>query len=237
MSKRPAGNWSADLWSLMAPTYQAILGHPFLTGLSDGTLAPEAFAHFIVQDAHYLQEYARCLAIVGAKAQTPTDLAMFARHAAGAVEVESALHGSLQPDRSLPAVPAAPTTQAYTSYLLATAYGGSFAEGLAAVLPCYWIYAEVGNALSAHGSPDPSYQRWIDSYAGDEFAMLVREVLELVDRVGSELGPAERRRAQRHVQVTARYEWMFWDAAYRCERWPLPAVGGELSETGDRGRG
>ncbi len=94
---------------------------------------------------HYLHDYARALAVVGAKAPTHIDTVMFARHAAGAVEVELALHASLLPylglDAAAAATPVAPATRAYTSYLLATAYGGSFADGLAAVLPCYWIYA------------------------------------------------------------------------------------------------
>ena len=228
----------------MAPTYQAIREHPFLTGLSDGTLAPEAFAHYVAQDGLYLREYARCLAIVGGKAPNVADLAMFARHATGAVEVELAQHElpGLEPDSAVQLGSAVtgtvtPTTQAYTSYLLATAYGGSFVEGLAAVLPCYWIYAEVGKALSANGSPVPQYQRWIDSYAGDEFAALVSEVLDLVDRVGPGLGAAERERAQRHLRVAARYEWMFWDAAYRSERWPIDERGmGDERGAGD-GRG
>src|SRR5689334_16308436 len=125
MLKRPAGSWSADLWSLMAPTYRAILDHPFLTGLSDGTLAPEVFAYYLAQDRHYLQEYGRCLAVVGAKAPATADLAMFARHAVGSVEVESALHGGLLAelglDPALANTPVAPTTLAYTNYLLASA--------------------------------------------------------------------------------------------------------------------
>ena len=84
-----------------------------------------------------------------------------------------------------------PTTQAYNSYLLATTYGGGFVDGLAAVLPCYWIYAEVGAELLARGSTDPRYQRWIDSYGGEDFAATVTEVLTLADRAGPQLTPAE----------------------------------------------
>lgn len=219
-------SWSAELWELIEPTYAAILEHPFLTGLADGTLEPEAFARYIAQDVQYLREYARCLAVVGAKAGATADTAMFARHSAGAVDVELTLHGSLLPElglgaKALAAKQVAPTTQAYTSYLLATAYGGSFAEGLAAVLPCYWIYERVGTALVEHGSPNPQYQRWIDTYAGEEFGVLVNQVLDLVDRVGPGLGEPERERAHQHLKMTARYEWMFWDAAYRNERWAL----------------
>lgn len=219
-------SWSARLWGEIEATYAAILAHPFLTGLTDGSLDPAAFGHYVCQDVYYLRDYARALTVVGAKAPRHTDTAMFARHAAGAVDVELGLHGTLLADLGLgPAVvaatPVAPTTRAYTSYLLATAYGGSFAEGLAAVLPCYWIYAEVGKALLSQGSPDLRYARWIDTYAGEEFGAVVAEVLALTDRTGPTLGPDEEARACAHFAAIARYEWMFWDAAYRCEQWPL----------------
>jgi thiaminase/transcriptional activator TenA len=75
--------------------------------------------------------------------------------------------------------------------------------------------------LVDRGSPDERYQRWIDTYAGEAFAATVNEVLATADRVGCGLGAAEDGRARRHFGVTARYEWMFWDAAWRLEQWPL----------------
>ena len=223
---RSPDTWSSRLWSSTAGIYAAILEHPFLAGLTSGDLDPAAFAHYVTQDAHYLRDYARALAVVGAKAPTHADTGMFANHAAGTVEVEMALHATLLGELGLDAAlvdvtPPAPTTQAYTSYLLATVYGGSFAEGLAAVLPCYWIYAEVGAALVTRGSPDARYQRWIDTYAGPEFAAVVAEVLDLTDRVGPALSAADEAIARHHFVTTARYEWMFWDAAWRRETWPV----------------
>jgi thiaminase/transcriptional activator TenA len=219
-------SWTARLWAEIAPTFGAILEHPFLTGLTDGSLDAGAFAEYVAQDVHYLRDYARALAIVGAKAPTLTDTAMFSRHAAEVLDVELELHSSLLPDLGLDAtalagVTANPTTVAYTSYLIATTYGGSFADGLAAVLPCYWIYAEVGAALAVRGSVDPRYQRWIDSYGGTEFAATVRQVLDLADRIGPALTVDDERVARAHFATTARYEWMFFDAALRQERWPV----------------
>ncbi len=219
-------SWSRRLWADIESTFAAILAHPFLTGLTDGGLDEAAFAQYVAQDVHYLRDYARALAIVGAKAPTLEGTAMFARHAAEVFDVELALHSTLLPElgldpSQLSAMPPTPTTQAYTSYLLATTYGGSFADGLAAVLPCYWIYAEVGAALLARGSSDPRYQRWIDSYGGDEFAATVGQVLELADRTGPTLTAAEETAARAHFATTARYEWMFFDAAYRREQWPV----------------
>jgi thiaminase (transcriptional activator TenA) len=217
--------FTATLWEDIQGVYAAILEHPFLLGLTDGGLDEDAFAFYVIQDAHYLRDYARALALVGAKAPRETDIAMFARHAAGAIEVERALHEGLFRELGVSAeaaakTPVAPTTRAYTSYLLATAYGGSFAEGLGAVLPCYWIYWEVGKALLQRGSPNPRYQRWIDTYGGGEFAAIVRQVLALADRVGAELSETEAERVREHFLTTSRYEWLFWDMGYRREDWP-----------------
>lgn len=214
------------LWATMAPTYDEILRHPFLAGLTDGSLEPNRFAFYVTQDARYLVDYARALAVLAAKAPEPEQVAMFARHAAGALEVERELHATLLPELGLdPAVVAAaepaPTNLAYTSYLLATAYGGSFADGVAAVLPCYWIYAEVGAALVERGSPDPRYARWIDTYAGEEFALVVAEVLALVDQIGSDVSEAQEARLHRHAATATRYEWLFWDMAWQQQEWAI----------------
>ncbi|MCP9272269.1 thiaminase II [Mycolicibacterium arenosum] len=218
--------WSQNLWSGIEPIFAATLEHPFVRGLTDGSLDSEVFGHYVAQDVYYLREYARALAVVGAKAPTLADTAVFTRHAADVFDVELGLHTTLLPELGLdPAllaqIPVAPTTRAYTSYLIATVYSGTFADGLAAVLPCYWIYARVGEALLARGSTDARYQKWIDTYGGEEFADTVAEVVALTDRVGPTLTQADESAAREHFTTTSRYEWMFFDAAYRREAWPV----------------
>ena len=220
------GTFTDELWDAAADTYDRIRSHPFLTGLTDGTLDHDAFAHFVVQDAHYLRGYARALAVLAARAPTGDDTVLFARHAAGAIAAEQEMHAELagalgRTPAETAAAPIAPTTLAYTSYLLATCHGGSFAEGLGAVLPCYWIYARVGSALLERSSPDPLYARWIGMYGGDEYQQVVDAAIAVTDRVGADLGPGERDRVGAHFTTTARYEWMFWDAAWRREIWPV----------------
>src|SRR5580693_7233344 len=184
--------FSGELWQGVAGVYDAILAHPFLTGLTDGSLPHDAFAFYVVQDAIYLHGYAHALAVVASRAPTPSQTEMFARHAADAIAVEKTLHGSLLTDLGIDPLSAeqaepAPTNLAYTSYLLAAVGNGSYAEGVGAVLPCYWIYWEVGKHLLDRGSPDPRYQRWIDTYAGDEFAAEVREVIDATDALAPDL--------------------------------------------------
>src|SRR6202034_3877333 len=144
---------------------------------------------------------------------------MFARHAADAVAAELELHATLLTQLGISAedverAEQAPTNRGYTAYLLATAHAGSYAEGVSAVLPCYWIYWEVGKELLRRGSPDPRYQRWIDTYGGDECGAVVQEVLAATDRLGPGLSPPERDQAHRHFRTSSRYEWMFWDMGY-----------------------
>src|SRR6202012_6236013 len=120
---------------------------------------------------------------------------MFARHAAEIITVERGLHDPLMSDLGLAPAEAeaaepTPTTPAYTSYLLATALAGSYAEGVGVVLPCYWIYYEVGRELVRRGSPNPQYQQWIDTYADDQYAAVVQSVRDVADDLGPAPGPA-----------------------------------------------
>lgn len=214
------------LWADVQGIYAAILAHPFLTGLADGTLPRDTFHHYIVQDAHYLRGYARALAACAAKAPDEDAAAMFAEHAASAIAAERDLHAALMAElgstpQAAAAEPVAPATQAYVSYLGAVTLGGSFTEAVAAVLPCYWIYARVGDELLARSSPDPLYARWIAMYGGEEFAAQVDAVLAVTDRVGAQASEAELARMRHHFTITSRYEWMFWDAGWRRETWPV----------------
>jgi thiaminase/transcriptional activator TenA len=64
-------SFSAELWHGVTGVYDAILAHPFLTGLTDGSLPHDAFAFYVTQDAIYLHGYAQALAAVASRAPTP----------------------------------------------------------------------------------------------------------------------------------------------------------------------
>src|SRR5215831_8824642 len=215
-------SFTRDLWRSIEPIYGAILRHPFVTGLTDGTLPASSFRFYALQDALYLRDFARALSLAAARAPRDEWIIMFNEHAAGALKVERVLHESFFKDFGLTveqvaATPLAPTNLAYTSYLLAVAHAAPFHEAMAALLPCYWIYWEVGKELERSGSPDPLYARWIGTYASAEFGSVVQAVLDCTDSIGRQLGPAERDAMTRHFVTTSRYEWMFWDMGLRRE--------------------
>jgi thiaminase (transcriptional activator TenA) len=208
------------------PIWDAILAHPFLKELGEGTLPHERFLYFIRQDYLYLFDFARVLCLGGGKAQDLHTLEMFAKHAANTVAVERVMHTGfiqrlgLQTDALLDSE-RTPTTQAYTRHLLAVAQEGTLGEVVAAVLPCYWVYSEVGRHLAAYQPADPIYRDWIKAYRSETFAELVEQQLTLVDRLGARAPVHESHRMTEHFIQSSRYEYLFWDDAYRLAAWPV----------------
>lgn len=215
------------LWHHVSDVYAAILSHPFVRGLTDGSLDVEVFREYVVQDALYLSAFARAVATVGTKAPDDDSAVTLLENAKGALSVERAsLHEYLASEWGMGwdevlRAEMNPTNFAYTNYLLSVAALSPFEEGLAAVLPCFWVYFEVGRELVRAGSPVPAYRRWIETYSSPEYEKAVASVVELSERHFSGLEGGALERVKLHFRTSTVYEWMFWDAAYRRERWPF----------------
>ncbi len=206
--------------------WEAIYTHPFVQEVGQGTLERSAFTCFIRQDYLYLKEFARALCLGGAKADTLDTLAMFTEHAATVVRVEQTFHSNFAAQlgltaEALEATPMAPTTRAYTRHLLTIAHSGTLGEIVAAVLPCYWIYWEVGQRLNQHIPADPMYAAWIQAYGNPAFGTHVHQQLTLIDRLAAQATAAERARMTEHFTHSCRYEFLFWDQAYHQTVWPV----------------
>jgi len=207
--------------------WQAIDAHPFLRELHAGTLPMNRFTYFILQDYVYLLDFAQVLCQGGGKSPNLETLDLFCRHALGAVEVERTFHASFGKSlglsrKQLDAVPKGPMTQSYIGHLQSVARSGSLGELVAAVLPCYWIYGEVGRRLYRNRPRKPKiYRQWIETYASDEFWQPVREQIHLMDRIAVAASSDEKKLMTAHFILSSRYEFMFWDQAYRLESWPV----------------
>lgn len=220
-------NFSMKLRSGSQPIWRAIQNHPFLAELHQGTLSLDRFTYFILQDYVYLLDFAQVLCQGGAKSPDLETLALFCRHALGAVEVERTFHASFGNSlglsrKELDEVPKGPITQAYIAHLQSVARSGSLGEIVAAILPCYWIYGEVGRRLYRNRPRKPKvYRQWIETYASEAFWRPVREQIQLMNRLGRAAGTGERKVMTAHFILSSRYEFMFWEQAYRLDHWPV----------------
>lgn len=218
--------FTAEAWARNEAAYETIRTMPFNAELAAGSLSRDRFQTYIVQDAHYLIGYGRALAILAAKAPSPDRIVQFTAAAHEAIVVEKALHGSFFADWGITedafmTTPVAPTTDHYVSFLLATSYGASYPVALAALLPCFWIYAEVGRDIHARAASSNPYQAWIDTYAGEDFHTAVRGVVAATDEAADSASPTEKAAMHEVYTRSTQLEWMFWDGAYRKELWPI----------------
>ncbi len=158
-----------ELWAANRDVYEQILRHPFLRGMTDGTLDRQTFVRYLLQDAYYLHEFADGLKAAAAKSPRKDWADLLTAHANDSLAEELRLHESVFKEfgvsrEDIDTVEPLPDAFAYTSFILAATHRGTFGEAMAAVLPCYWIYLEVGRELKKRGSPDPIYRKWIDAY-------------------------------------------------------------------------
>jgi thiaminase/transcriptional activator TenA len=219
--------FSAQLKRRSERIWRAVETHAFLRELHAGTLPMNRFTYFILQDYVYLLDFAQVLCQGGARSPDLETLELFCRHALGAVEVERSFHASFGKTlglsrKQLDAVPKGPVTQGYIGHLQSVARGGSLGELVGAVLPCYWIYGEVGRRLYRNRPRKPKiYREWIETYASESFWKPVREQIQLMDKLGAAASAGERKRMADHFVLSSRYEYMFWEQAYQVEGWPV----------------
>ena len=226
MVKAASLPFSREAWDRNAVSYEIIRTMTFNAELAAGTLSQSRFKHYIVQDAHYLIGFGRALSLAAAKAPDPDRIVQFAKSAEEAIVVERALHGSFFTQYGITpqifaGTPLSPACHHYVSYLLATAYAEPYEVVLGALLPCFWIYAEVGRDIHARAAPANPYQAWIDTYAGEEFHAAVRAVIAATDAVAEKGSPRLRERMHAAFARATQLEWLFWDSAYRLETWPV----------------
>jgi thiaminase (transcriptional activator TenA) len=214
-----------ELQAAALPIWEAQVAHPFVRGLADGTLDEQRFERWLRQDYRYLIEFARVFAWAAAKAAGLEPMGWYARALDLTLNTEMELHRRYAERfgigrEELEAEPMAPTTRAYTDFLVRTAADGDASELLAALLPCAWGYAHIGQKLAAgERSPDHRYAEWVDQYASPEFAEAAAWLRCELDRLAERGSPAKRAHLVDLFVLSSRYEWQFWEMCWHGEEW------------------
>lgn len=212
-----------EAWQQTTTLRAAIHGLPFNRELAAGTLDQARFQFYIGQDALYLDQYARVLAMAGARGPDGATLRLFGSCALEAIAVEQALHAEYLTQFGSDGSKAEPSPDclSYTSFLLATAYHDPWEILMAAVLPCFWIYWDVGKVIARDAGSDNPYHAWINTYSNEAFGNAVQAVIAATDQAAEGASGAIRGRMMRAFIQSSRYEYLFWDGAYQQRRWPV----------------
>ncbi|MCL6626204.1 thiaminase II [Alicyclobacillus shizuokensis] len=208
--------------------WQAAHQHPFVRELGDGTLDVDKFRFYILQDYVYLIDYSKLFAWAAIKAPKLEWASRFAGLLESTLNREMDLHRGyaaqfgISPEE-LEATEPAPVTVAYTKYVLDAAAHGDLEELLAALLPCAWLYWEVGCGLAKSNrlAPDSLYRAWIEQYADPRFGELTAWLRACLDELAADAPDWRRQRLYDRFITASRFEYMFWDAAYHRSGWPV----------------
>jgi thiaminase/transcriptional activator TenA len=214
--------FTQELWQSTEHVYGKILAHPFNTELAAGTLSADRFTYYAQQDELYIKAYGRSLAQIAVKApdsEVRNDLLSYAKEG---VLIEQALHDHFFKEFGVtPAGKQEPTCFSYTHFLLSVTSLQPFEIGIAALLPCFWIYQRVGHHIAQTAVKDNPYQRWIDTYSDDAYDKVVDRMVAITDSVAEKASSSVKSGMSEAFLDSTRLEWMFWDAAYRLEKWPV----------------
>ncbi len=199
---------------------KAIFQHDFIKKLLTGKLDASTFIFYVQQDVLYLSEYRRVLAILGARLHQTDHSQFFIDSANKVISTESEVH-----DKFLQGIGTAfhsPTCELYISYLSRIVNTQSVEVGMAAVLPCFTIYREVGNYIfkNQESGKNP-YQDWIDTYNSESFSVTTDTAIEICNSYAHITNNATQLAMEKAFLMSSKLEWMFWDSAYQKEQWKI----------------
>ncbi|WP_432671170.1 thiaminase II [Flavobacterium sp. SM2513] len=214
-------NWSTNAWEQIEPIYKSIVEMPFITELMEGTLELEKFQFYMAQDSFYLEHFGRSLSSIASRINDIDDALIFMKFAEGALVVEKALHESYFKDFKVTSRGIIePTCHHYVHFLKSTTALASIPVAVAAIVPCFWIYKEVGTYIFKHQNKAANgYQKWIDTYSGVAFEELATSAIAIADRLAADGSEREQTLMTEAFITASRLEFEFWNSAYQLKRW------------------
>ncbi len=216
---------SDELRAGVESVWETIVTRPFVTEMSDGFLDRERFYVYFDQDYLFLRNWAILLSLATAKA--PDFDA--ARKLVGCLHLglggEEGLFQEAFRERGISCKAVAglqclPTSQNYSGYLRPLTYEGTFTEVEATLLAVEWPYLDWAQHAEEAGlkPSDRYYPTWIEIHTSPGMSRFVSWLRSLVDE--SAPTAVQQDRLQEIFRDVLRYEYQFFEMAYRGESWP-----------------
>ena len=214
-----------ELYEAARPIWQLQLEHPFVRGITDGSLEIRRFERWIAQDYLYLTEYARVLAFAAARTDRLESMTWFARILHLTLDTEMELHRryaarfDITPTR-LSNERMWPTTRAYTDFLVRCASAGDMIDLVTALLPCEWGYVYLAERMGQSGLPaEQRYADWITQYTSPGFREAADWLKDELDRLSHGVNSEKRDKLLDLFLISSRYELAFWEMCWQGEKW------------------
>lgn len=200
--------------------------HHFNQELAKGTLPEDKFIFYLIQDALYLADFSRALALTAAKLPNNQHMQQFIEFSLGAVKAERDLHfGYINKYQSKNSkgtsliIEQSPSCFMYTNYILKMASMASVEEAVSSLLPCFFIYNEVGKKMVSNHLANNPYYDWIELYSGESFERSVRSAINTTNELALSASELTHEKMIAAFARSTQLEWLFWESAYCQETW------------------
>ncbi|MYL58963.1 thiaminase II [Virgibacillus halodenitrificans] len=205
-------------------SWEQSVNHPFVKGIVNGDLPLETFKYYILQDIYYLKHFGKVHAMAAAQAEDFHVTAMLAEKAKSTAQAELTVHKAHAEilninEKDTENFKPAPTAYGYTAHLYRAALSGSLGQTVAALLPCYWLYADIGQTYKDAKPKEKIYQNWINTYADDWFHTSTQEQIDLLNSIAEKSSESEKEKMKEQFIIAKEYELAFWEMAYTKEQW------------------
>ena len=199
---------------------EAILIHPFLQETARNKISTHTFKTWMQQDFIFVREAIPFVAVLLAK--SPEDLRSNLIQIISGLDQELGLfrknaeaHGI-----SLDKIQPAPTCHSYLQFLMSTAYNGSFVEGFTVLYSAEKVYLDSWMEVKMKLTGKSPWDEFINNWTSQGFQQYVDWLAATLDGLTENLPPKQREKLHELFQITGRYEYLFWEMAYREEKWP-----------------
>lgn len=216
--------FTEELYSLAKPIWKKSHEHPFVQELVAGTLTEKQFRYYLLQDCYYLIHFSKAHELLADKTDNQAireiQLSCQAGLQASEIDIRDMFFETLNiTDEEYQQMIIAPTAYQYVNHIYRHVFTGSVETAIASLLPCYWLYNELGQTFVEKGSPVPLYQEWIETYDSEGFSSVTQTQIDLVDRLAEQASDETRAKMKEAFLISSQYELNFWEMSYQIETW------------------
>ncbi|MDF0480005.1 thiaminase II [Vagococcus sp. PNs007] len=210
--------------ALSIPYWEGSFEHPFIKELASGKLAHEKFRYYLIQDRYYLEHFSKIHFMLAEKTSDKQIKELMLSAAKHLEEGELAIRQQFFEElaitpREIEETVIAPTAYHYVSHMYRQLLTGTVQSVLAGLLPCPWLYQDIGEKLIEAGSPNGLYQRWIETYSNDEGAEEIVKQCTILNQLYETSNEVEQADMLEAFLISAKMEYAFWDMSYNLEVW------------------
>lgn len=206
------------------PLWKASFNHPFIKQLSGGSLPQQTFRYYLKQDRYYLQNFAALHGKIADQMDDPDIKEFLYAGAQGFNDSEKEVRTEFFQElnitqKEIDQTEIAPNAYSYVTHMYHELNEGTPSRAAAALLPCYWLYNEIGQRLIKAGSPIKIYQQFIETYDSPAFTTATDKMKTIVDQLGEAADAEEQQQMQTAFLRSSYFELHFWEMAYKHEQW------------------